>query len=285
MAATQEAYGYFFDIEPFKSYKDYFNVYTAISVSPESGIGGVNTIIYNRFNTTAKGGVNLGGRNGDNDFNEIMKYASLAPTVSEDNLGGTLVIMIPNTSDYGGICYMYEDGFAIAYCPMSNYGFGKLGDEYIYPNAFIDACDCSCCAHQVALAMNKAAGWYRNLSLSGKMSEVDWSHLIFHDKYRDIVDVFEGGFMHTRGVYRSEQNSCMNNDIPYYSTISRQAMVERIKALAGEEFNFDDFVQKDVIISKEDYTTKSLDPSLQFVPMGQAHSAPQFMGKRPAIKW
>ncbi len=298
---VREAYGYFFDIEPYKSYKDYFNVYTAVSVSPESGVGGTNTIVYNRFNTTAKGGVTLGFRN-DSDLNELLKYVCQVPTVSESNLDETLVIMIPNTTDYGGICYMYDDGFALAYCPMSTYGypldfrgvvqheagghgFGKLGDEYIYHNAFIDACDCTCCPHDDDLASKKAKGWFANLSLTGKMSEVGWSHLIFHPKYSGIVDIYEGGYMHTRNVYRSEQNSCMNNDVPYYSTISRQAMVERIKALSGETFSLEEFIEKDVIISYQEYTTKALDVQTRFVPMGQMHSAPQMMGELPAIKW
>ncbi len=300
MSAAQDAYGYFFDIEPYKTYKEYFNVYTAISVSPESGIGNVNRIVYNRFNTKAAGG---GVNNGASDWNEIMKYACNAPTISESNLGSTLVIMIPNTTEYAGTCFMFDDGFAVAYCPMSDYGypldfrgvvqheagghgFGKLLDEYIYHNAFIDGCDCSCCPHHFELASLKAKGYGRNLSLSGKMSEVDWSHLIFHPKYSGIVDVFEGGYMHTRSVYRSEQNSCMNNDIPYYSTISRQAIVERIMALAGEPFSFEDFVEKDVIVeTKASATTKALDWQTQYIPMGQMHAHPQFLGERPAIKW
>lgn len=301
LESVQEAYGYFFDIEPYKSYKEYFNVYTAVSVSPESGVGGINTIVYNRFNTTAKGGVTLGFRN-DSDFNELLKYVCTVPTVSEANLGETLVIMVPNTTDYGGICYMYDDGFALAYCPMSTYGypldfrgvvqheagghgFGKLGDEYIYHNAFIDACDCTCCPHDFELGLNKSKGWFRNLSLTGKMSEVDWSHFIFHPKYSGIVDIFEGGYMHNRNVYRSEQNSCMNNDVPYYSTISRQAMVERIKALAGEPFSLEEFIENDVIISYQENTTKALDFQTRYVPMGQMHATPQLMGERPAIKW
>ena len=302
MSAAQEAYGYFFDIEPYKTYKEYFTVYTAISVSPESGIGNVNRIVYNRFNTKAAGG---GVNNGDSDWNEIMKYACKAPTISESNLGSTLVIMIPNTTEYAGTCFMFDDGFAVAYCPMSDYGypmdfrgvvqheagghgFGKLLDEYIYHNEFVDGCKCSCCPHDFDLLTAKSKGYGRNLSLTGKMSEVDWAHFIFHPKYSGIVDVFEGGFFHTRSVYRSEQNSCMNNDIPYYSTISRQAMVERIKAIAGEEFDLDEFIAKDVIVSSSTMSTlstKSLDYKTQIVPMSQMHSHPEFMGKRPAIKW
>lgn len=248
---------YFFGIEPYKTYRDYFNVYTAIPLSTESGVGTVNTIRYNRFNTTFTGGVGLKA-----DYDEVFNYALGAPTVNKGNLNQTLIIMVPNSTDYGGICQMWEDGSAIAFCPQSTYGypldtrgviqheagghgFGKLGDEYIYHNAFIDFCDCTCCGHVLEFNAAKSLGWYDNLELTGKMHSVGWSHLIFDDRYSDIVDIYEGGYMHNRGVFRSEPNSCMNNDIPYYSTISRESIVKRIKAYAGETYSFEDFVKND----------------------------------------
>lgn len=248
---------YFFGIEPYKTYRDYFNVYTAIPLSTESGVGTVNTIRYNRFNTTFTGGVGLKA-----DYDEVFDYALGAPTVNKSNLNQTLIIMVPNSTDYGGICQMWEDGSAIAFCPQSTYGypldtrgviqheagghgFGKLGDEYIYHNAFIDFCDCTCCGHVLEFNGAKSLGWYDNLELTGKMHSVGWSHLIFDDRYSDIVDIYEGGYMHNRGVFRSEPNSCMNNDIPYYSTISRESIVKRIKAYAGETYSFEDFVKND----------------------------------------
>lgn len=248
---------YFFGIEPYKTYRDYFNVYTAIPLSTESGIGTVNTIRYNRFNTTFTGGVGLKA-----DYDEVFNYALGAPTVNKGNLNQTLIIMVPNSTDYGGICQMWEDGSAIAFCPQSTYGypldtrgviqheagghgFGKLGDEYIYHNAFIDFCDCTCCGHVLEFNAAKSLGWFDNLELTGKMHSVGWSHLIFDDRYSDIVDIYEGGYMHNRGVFRSEPNSCMNNDIPYYSTISRESIVKRIKAYAGETYSFEDFVKND----------------------------------------
>lgn len=248
---------YFFGIEPYKTYRDYFNVYTAIPLSTESGVGTVNTIRYNRFNTTFTGGVGLKA-----DYDEVFDYALGAPTVNKGNLNQTLIIMVPNSTDYGGICQMWEDGSAIAFCPQSTYGypldtrgviqheagghgFGKLGDEYIYHNAFIDFCGCSCCGHVLEFNAAKSLGWYDNLELTGKMHSVGWSHQIFDDRYSDIVDIYEGGYMHNRGVFRSEPNSCMNNDIPYYSTISRESIVKRIKAYAGETYSFEDFVKND----------------------------------------
>lgn len=249
---------YFFGLEPYTTYRGYFNVYTAFPLSTESGVGTVNTIRYNRFNTTFTGGVKLKA-----DYDEIFAYALNAPTVTKENLNQTLIIMVPNTTEYGGMTQMWTSGAAIAFCPLSTYsypldtrgvvqheagghGFGKLGDEYIYHNAFIDNCQCKDgCDHGSAFNMYKALGWYENLSFTGKMQSVPWSHLIFDPRYSDLVDIYEGGYMHSRGVFRSEQNSCMNNNIPYYSTISRESIVKRIKRYAGETYSFEDFVKND----------------------------------------
>lgn len=258
MKAMREQMEHFFGIEPYTTYRDYFNVYTAIAVSPESGIGTINTIRYAKFETTFTGGVGLRC-----DYDAVFRYAlNMKTTVNKSNLNQSLIIMTPNTTDYGGICQMWEDGSAIAFCPMSTYGypldtrgvlqheagghgFGKLGDEYIYHNEFIDFCPCTCCGHVFEFNYCKSLGWYDNLSLTGKMHEVPWSHFIFDDQYSDIVDIYEGGYMHNRGVFRSEQNSCMNNDIPYYSTISRESIVKRIKAYAGEPYSFEEFLAND----------------------------------------
>lgn len=264
----------FFGIEPYKTYRDYFNVYTAFPVSTETGIGTINSIRYARFETTFTGGVGL-----KCDYDALFQYVlDMKTTVTRDNLNETLVIVIPNSTDYGGICQMWADGSAIAFCPLSTYGypfdtrgviqheagghgFGKLGDEYIYHNEFIDFCKCTCCGHVDAINWAKGLGWYDNLSLTGKMNQVPWKELIFHPNYSSYVDIFEGGFMHSRSVFRSEQNSCMNNDIPYYSAVSRMSIVKRIKRYAGETFSFDDFVANDKRSAETDIASRGVDLS------------------------
>ncbi len=257
LPALKEAAQYLITIEPYKTYSKYFNIYIGFAMSNESGIGTVNTIRYNRFGTTFTSGVGLRA-----DYDEIFSYALNAPTVNQNNLNQTLIIIVPNTTEYGGITQMWEDGSAIAICPRSTdaypydsrgvlqheaggHAFGKLGDEYIYHNAFIDACHCMCCSHVGAINQAKSLGWYDNLSLTGKMHEVPWSHLIFDNRYSNLVDIYEGGFMHSRGVFRSEQNSCMNNNVPYFNAISRESIVRRIKKYAGETFSFEEFVAND----------------------------------------
>ena len=302
LKGIDEAIGYYFGIEPYKTYKEYFNVYTIFGMSTDSGMGTVNTIKDAKFGSQ----YSLDGIAPDHAT--CYEYAMKAETVNEDNLGQTLVVLIENTQDYGGICYMWGDGSAIACCPMSadaypydfrgivqheagGHGFGKLADEYIYHNAFIQSCPCNCCDHlgsyfpPIGFRGGKARGWYRNLSENGDMKTVEWAHLIYHPDYSNIVDMYEGGFFHTRGIYRSEATSCMNNNIPYYSAISRQAMVERIMAYAGKQFDIDEFYAKDVRDASNN-TTRSLVVEENAVTLTGAGKQlpPKYMGDKPQLK-
>ena len=256
-------YGHFFDVEPYKTYKDYFNVYAVTAMSDETGIGTLNTIRDSKFGSTFTQNRILLEKQ-----SEVFQWAKKA-NASMD-LTKSLVILLQNTSTYEGITYMYGDGSAIACCPVSTeaypydfrgivqheaggHGFGKLADEYIYHNAFIQNCMCNDgCDHpqsdadiKSAYGKFKALGWYKNLSMTADAHKVPWAHLIYNNQYSDYVDMYEGGYMHTRGIYRSEATSCMNNNIPYFSAISRQAIVERIMESAGEEFTLEKFYQKD----------------------------------------
>ena len=207
---------------------------------------------------------------------------------------------------------MYGDGSALACCPVSTeaypcdfrgiiqheaggHGFGKLGDEYIKHNAFIQSCKCcDHCDHPAneydydsEFGVNKALGWYKNLSMFSDVNLVPWSHLIYNPQYSDYVDIFEGGYMHSRGVFRSEATSCMNNNIPYYSAISRQAIVERIKAYAGEEFNLEDFyVHDNNSIGTKSVLSLPSDRTFGVDPLFHRGSGlgPVYMGEHPNVK-
>ena len=193
---------------------------------------------------------------------------------------------------------MWGDGSAIACCPMSadaypydfrgivqheagGHGFGKLADEYIYFNSWLTTCLC-----YGSFLSGKALGWYRNLEDFGDMDKVSWSHLIFHPKYSNIVDVYEGGYTHTRGCFRSEPNSCMNNNIPYFSAISRQEIVERIMKYAGKEFDINEFYANDVLDSQGNNTgaTRSSveETSITLTGAGK-QMPPKFMGDKPQL--
>lgn len=301
---TESGYNAFFDVEPYKTYKDYFNVHAVVSQSDESGIGTVNTIIDTKFGSTFSQNRILAP-----DPTPCFTWAKKAnPSL---DLTKSLTILLMNTSTYEGVTMMYGDGSAIACCPVSTdaypydfrgiiqheaggHGFGKLGDEYIYHNAFIQNCACiDGCDHpkgendlNSAYGIFKSLGWYKNLSLTSDATQVPWAHLIYNPKYSDYVDMFEGGYMHSRGVYRSEATSCMNNNIPYYSTISRQAIVERIMEYAGETFTLEKFYALDkdnfgTIPSTRSYS-KDFSFDQNFVKATGA--SPKYMGEHPDIK-
>ena len=198
---------------------------------------------------------------------------------------------------------MWGDGSAVAIVPMSTepapydfrgvihheaggHGFGKLADEYIYHNAFISSCTCQCCNHEYQLNMMKSYGFFDNVSLTGSMQAVPWSHMIYDPQYSNTVDVYEGAYFHTRGVYRSEPTSCMNNNIPYFSAISREAIVKRIKKYAGEEYSFEEFKANDKevlpsVATKGGYLW-SEDHSSVSSPFDRR--PPKFMGAKPSFK-
>lgn len=287
-----EAIGYYFDIEPYKTYRDYFNVYTVLGMSDDSGMGSVNLVKDAKFGSQ----YSLAGITPDTEM--IYEYAMKADKVNEGNLNKTLVVMVENTEAYGGICYMWGDGSAIAICPMSRdaypfdfrgivqheaggHGFAKLADEYIYFNSWLSLCPC-----YNGFLYGKALGWYRNLSDNGDHKTVEWAHLFAHPDYTDKVDMYEGGYTHTRGVYRSEANSCMNNNVPYYSAISRQEMVERIMRYAGLEFSLEDFYANDVRdASNNDFVTRAMvDESLVIAADGGKQMPPKYMGDKPQLK-
>ena len=294
LRAIQDAYSYFFDIEPYLTYKDYFNVYGVFGMSPDSGMGTVNTIREARFGSqyTLNEGVSP-------NFETTFAAACVAPI--NDDVSRTLVIMIENSAEYNGLCYMWGDGSAVAVVPMSTdpapydfrglvhheaggHGFGKLADEYIYHNAFIQSCGCCCCSHVGGLNSFKSYGFYDNISLTGDMQSVPWSHMIYDPQYSNTVDVYEGAFFHTRGVFRSEPTSCMHNNIPYYNAISREAMVKRIMKYAGEEYSFEDFKANDKealpsVVTKSDWIwSEGTGVSIRFDQM-----PPKFMGEKPSF--
>ena len=304
---ASDGYNHLFDLEPYKSYKEYFNVYAVTAMSDESGIGTVNTVKDSKFGTVFSQNRILCKKPDD-------AFAWAKKADASMDLSKSLVILLMNASTYEGICYMYGDGSALACCPVSTdaypydfrgivqheaggHGFGKLADEYIYHNAYIQNCNCLCCEHPqgdddffASYGFYKSKGWYKNLSMNGDMKQVPWAHLIYHPQYSDYVDMFEGGYMHSRGIYRSEATSCMNNNIPYYSAISRQAIVERIMEIAGEEFTLEKFYAKDDdsfgTITKAGYRGP-IDRTFGVDPLwnrGSEHGSVVYMGEHPNVK-
>lgn len=291
--AMQDAYTYFFDIEPYLTYKDYFNVYSIVSMSADSGMGTANTIREARFGSQyfLTSGV-------EPNYETIFAAACTAPI--NDDVSKTLIIVVENSNQYDGICALWGDGSAVAVVCMSTdpaprdfqgvvhheaggHGFGKLADEYIYHNAFVSSCNI-CGDLRPEINNMKSYGFYDNISLTGDMHSVPWAHMIYDPQYSNVVDVYEGAYQHARGVWRSEKTSCMSTNIAYYNAISREAMVKRIMKYAGEEYSYEEFKAKDVesLPSTSTLSTRAWQElSLSSAKAGQRE--PKFMGEKPVF--
>lgn len=291
---------YFFDVEPYRSYRDYFNVYIPFAMSYESGIGTVNTLRNVKFGTFAGDGITRMSC----DFDKALYYSVDHTPVRESDIDRLTVVVTPNTDVYDGVTQMYGGGYgqgaAVALCPKSaaaypfdargtvqheagGHAFGKFADEYIYHLAWIQTCGCTCkgCGHVKELLGMHNMGWGKNMSLTGKYGEVEWQHLIDDNRFNDIVDIYEGGFFHSRGSFRSERNSCMNDNVPYYSTWCREMIVRRIKQLAGEQFNFEEFAALDSKEWGKDFTSGSRTSHSVTAAAPHNGHAPIIMKRRP----
>ena len=245
----KEQMEHIFSIEPMKSYREYFTVSTAIACSPESGIDGLSKF------------------QGSNEL--VLQYAQQYGIGIQGNEGNSTILVLRNSINTGfnGTALYDSDyrGLAISWVAKSNdvypfdqkgfilrelvgTAFGKLGPEQVNHFTFMKACGCPGCNMTEQFEHYRSLGWWQNVSISGKLSELPWYHLIFDEKYAKYVDAYEGSMNHSRSAYRSENASVMGNQfIPYFNAISREILVKRIMEASGGTFDFNTWKQNDKI--------------------------------------
>lgn len=254
------------DIEPFKTYSDYINVYSVDVISESSGFNSVEMALGSTFGD----GTSITG-----DYDEVIGYASLVGV----DLTTAVIAVVINSSKYAGTCASYSNGTAIGYVPyVSNsyaafskvfhhevlgHGFGKFLDEYIdYEESITD--------EYITSFNNSRAVFKMGYNMTLDLNDLPWAHFMDLDDYSE-VDNYEGGFFFSKGVWRSEYNSCMNDNSSYFSAVCREQIVQRIMDLAGEEYDFNDFMEKDLASGVQATATKSIGSSYvvdpDFVPL------------------
>lgn len=249
-AAMHEAIDYFFNIEPYITYKEYFSVDIVFAESAQKGVGDEvhHQVVDNKFGSKYGEGTEV-----DANVELCLEYAKKVGYPEEHPL---TVMVILNDNKYAGTTYLYMDGNSVAFCPMSSesspnnfegvvhhetggHGFGFLADEYVYHDTSMP---------EETIQQYKA--WHErdfqtNLDFTGKERTCAWASFIGLKGYSQ-VGLYEGGGLYKYGVWRSEPNSCMNNNVPYYNVQSRRSIVERIMSLSGLPFVIEDFIAKDL---------------------------------------
>ena len=268
-----DATNHFFATEPFKSYRDFFNVYMVVAESNEEGVGENNLsgAIDNKFGSAFGVGTEIVC-----DKEQIFEYAH---KIKELPLNTPLtIIVVLNSTKYAGTTYLYANGNSIALCPMSNkpspndfegiirheaggHGFGFLADEYVYYQQVIPE------QRKQEIKEWQALGFQMNLDFTNDSTAILWKAFIGLDKYQK-VGIYAGGYEYMYGVWRSENNSCMNNNIPYFNAQSRWSIVNRIMNLSGINFTFQDFIKTDKPESPIIMKARSIKDT-SFIPLGK----------------
>ncbi|MCL1973935.1 MAG: M64 family metallopeptidase, partial [Bacteroidetes bacterium] len=261
---VEEALNYFFDIEPYKSYQDYFNAYVVYSFSAEKGAsyGTVNTLKNTSFSLTCDK-ESPSSTNMSCDSVKVFNYAKKAPI---GPVNQTTIIVIAQEERYAGTTYMWWGGssewgggksIALLTTSQNNYpynfkgtlqheagghAFAKLADEYVNDETAKNR------SRDDLVNSYTNYGIYSNVDVTSDLSLIRWKDFIGLPHYED-VGAYEGGYYFATGVWRPEPGSCMINNIAYYNAPSRAAIVRRLKTIAKETFDFEDFLANDHVTS------------------------------------
>ncbi len=249
----------FFSVEPFKTYRNHFNVYQVTAVSRHE--------VYSPTSVTAlETWFGDGTRVGGND-ETVFSYA--CNVVPESRLDDALIIVVMNKGRYAGTTYMYPpqkgdygSGKSVAYFgnvsddatfagivrhEACGHGFAKLGDEYFSKGDIPE--------EDVKMIKARAEyGWYRNIDFTSELSRIKWKLFAADERYaEENIGAFEGGLTYKTGVWRPTETSIMSNNTNGFNAPSREAVWYRIHKLSyGEDWEYDreEFVKYDEVNRK-----------------------------------
>lgn len=249
-----------FTEEPIKSLREYFDVFMINAVSENNDFGmGYKTA----FSCKLAGG-NSTVITGD----DVSVQIYVGKVLKEEKKKNSLAVVVLNTSVYAGTTYFgYQDEhakfieFAIAYCPVIEtlesehfrqvlvheavgHGFGKLEDEYVYP----DKGNITTLEMQRIRTM-QANGWAQNVDFTASADTVLWSSFLTDSHYQDEhLGIYEGACTYPKGVYRPSEDSMMNSNTCAFNAPSRRALYEKVMKIGtvAEEVTYEEFVAFDI---------------------------------------
>lgn len=278
----------FFDVEPYKSLRDYFNVYIIYAHSPLNGISINGGQAFSKFGT-AQADISKTNMSANCDavFSFVVKATGIASAAQ------SLIMLVANSSIYGGTCWMYANGGAVGISPACSsfepvlrhecggHGFAKLADEYAYlANGRVTD-------DVIASRRNSQQnyGWYQNADFTNNPQEVLWSKFLSDSRYEGLVGIYEGAFTYYYGAYRPTQVSIMRNNTGEFNAPSRESIYKNImsKAFDDWEYDYEEFVEFDLRVNGISSSAPSLlemVPQEELPPLGE----PVVIDRAPIIE-
>lgn len=255
----------FFAEEPYKTFRNRFNVYAVKVVSKNGRIGA-------DYETALK--TSFGNRtevSGNTD--KCYEYALRVPAIT--NLNNLLVCVMINTRRNAGTAHMdiskqSSVAFVTAFgndpslfgsvlChEAGGHGFAFLADEYYELNQTAPA------SHiEYYNSLYNQYGWFSNVDFTNDPSAIRWSSFLSDARYKGQVGIFEGGALYAKGVWRPTANSMMNMSMDGFNAPSRWAIYKRIMELSGENYSFETFLEYDAVNRKAAASQTSVRPPLK----------------------
>jgi hypothetical protein len=273
-----------FTEEPYKSFRDHFNVY---SVKAVSEIEGDEYFNFTAFGCSFNKGIFVEG-----SHQTMFSYAQKA-LGSERSMNDVLVIMMVNSKSWGGRCYNYSpttgdygDGSSIAYISVGTdetsieqllhheamgHGFAKLADEYVEYGDIMPT------SKFMEVKEEEPYGWWKNADFTNDPATIKWNYFLSDPRYaNEGLGAYEGAFGYATEVWRPTDNSIMRYNTGGFNAPSREAIYYRIHKLAYGSvwtYNYEDFVAYDAINRKAAETTRGV-PYRMDKPKGYKHHPP-----------
>ena len=243
--SMRQAADYFFNIEPYKTFQNRFDVVNMRVVS--------ETSVFDSQKRTAFQAVYEGGSHITGNLTAAYNKAYSAFGTIQD----VLIIVVMNSDRYAGTCYMAGNMVSVAFCPMSTatyypfetvihheaggHGFANLGDEYYYSGTIPES------EKSEITSTYSSYGWYPNLDVTSDRNSIRWAQFLSNPLYSSSTGVYEGGYSYMYGVYRPTSDSCMNNMYGTFNAPSRFAIYKRIMQRSGDSWTWDQFVAYDAV--------------------------------------
>ena len=247
--AMKQAMEQFFAVEPYKTFRNRFNVYAVKVVSKNGRIGsGYTTALGTYFGN----GTYV---NGNND--KCFEYALKVPGInSRDNL---LVNVLVNTGNFSGTAILFrEDQSAVSRVSSlgndpdaygstlqhesGGHGFAFLADEYAVnsgtpPQSHIDEYN----------EVYDKYGWFSNVDFTDNPDKIRWSTFLKDSRYDGRVGIYESAALYTKGAWRPTVNSIMNENMGEFNAPSRWAIYKQIMKRSGEDYSWEKFLEYDAV--------------------------------------
>ena len=263
---AESAMEFLFGIEPFKSYRNLFNVILVYAVSDSESLEG--TLAFDYYNAE------LSDPDARYESNGLLAYVTEVIVQQYENVAlkelndkKHTTIMLINDDHHAGFAtiqgsfsnndhydyaanlegaafvHTHEDSFQYLVCHEFGHAFAALYEEYVDRIGTMEDWESESMKYS-----QTHAGWYCNVDFTSNPETIRWNRFLKDSRYDEsMVSIIEGA-RYSNGIWKSVNQSMMNAG-GEYSVPAREVIYKTIHKIAyGENWKYDyeTFVLQDI---------------------------------------